>query len=148
MSSSLFLVEYEQTPDGKLIEETAHIIQSAFIDQRLLEKLEGYFGFNAMPIHEEEGSEEVIEIQYLDDEKINKVYDYFFDAFKKLVVKTNEKLQVLSQEEALNTQVEAHKGEFNFDNVEKFRVLTNLISILKIKIEHYKGSSTVFLKVG
>lgn len=148
MSNSLFLVEYEQTPDGKLIEETAHIIQSAFIDQRLLERLESDWGFNTTPIHEEEGGEETIEIKYLDDKKMHEVYDYFLDAFKKLIIKANDRLQALEQENALIIQGGNHKSEFDFNDVEQFRVLTNLIAILKIKIENYNGSNTVFLKVG
>ncbi|EGR5060974.1 hypothetical protein ABFV67_02865 [Vibrio metschnikovii] len=148
MSNSLFLVEYEQTPDGKLIEETAHIIQSAFIDQRLLEQLENDWGFNTTPIHEEEGSEETIEIRHLDDKKIHEVYDYFFDAFKKLIIKANDRLKAFAKDNALTTQESNQKREFDFNDVEQFRVLTNLIAILKIKIEQYNGSNTVFLKVG
>lgn len=106
MSNSLFLVEYEQTPDGKPIEETAHIIQSAFIDQRLLERLESDWGFNTTSILEEEGSEETIEIKHLDDKKIHEVYDYFFEAFKKLIIKANDRLQALAQENVLY-----HSGE-------------------------------------
>lgn len=148
MSNSLFLVEYEQTPDGKLIEETAHIIQSAFIDQRLLERLESDWGFNTTSILEEEGSEETIEIKHLDDKKTHEVYDYFFEAFKKLIIKANDRLQALAQENVLTTQGSNHNSQFDFSDVEQFRVLTNLIAILKIKIEQYNGSNTVFLKVG
>jgi hypothetical protein len=148
MSNSLLLVEYEQTSDGKLIEETAYIIQTAFIDNRLLEKLESDWGFNITQIHEEENSDETFEIKHLDDKKIYDVYDYFFDAFKKLILKSNEKLQNISQGNEVISKSSSQINDFSFNDVEQFRVLTNLIAILKIKIEKYNGSNTVFLKVG
>lgn len=148
MSNSLFLVEYAQASDGKLLEDTACVIQQAFIDQRLLQQIENDWGFNTTPIFEEAGSDELIEIKHLDDDKIHEIYDYFCDAFKKLIVKANEKLNSFSQGNAITTHTNNHVNEFNFNDVEQFRVLANLIAILKIKIEQYNGAKTVFLKVG
>jgi len=148
MSNSLFLVEYERSLDGKLLEETAHIIQQAFIDQRLLKKIKDTWGFNVTVIYEEAGSDEQVEIENLDDDIIKEIYDYFFEAFKKLIIKENEKLISASKGKSITNSEHNKNLDFTFNDIEKFRILASLISILKLKIDKYQDAKNVFLKVG
>lgn len=148
MSNSLFLVEYERSLDGKLLEETAHIIQQAFIDQRLLKKIKDTWGFNVTVIYEEVGSDEQVEIENLDDDIIKEIYDYFFEAFKKLIIKENEKLISSSKGKSITNGEHNKNHDFTFNDIEKFRILASLISILKLKIDKYQDAKNVFLKVG
>ncbi|TDQ25219.1 hypothetical protein EDF75_2360 [Raoultella sp. BIGb0149] len=148
MSNSLLLVEYDQSLDGKLLENTAHIIEKAFIDQRLLKEIRDTWDFNLTVMYEEEGSDEQIEIESLGDDAINDIYDYFFEAFKRLIIKENEKITLSSKDKLTDISADNKNLDFTFNDIEKFKTLANLISILKLKIDNYQGVKNVFLKVG
>ncbi|MDJ0474232.1 hypothetical protein QNA27_11250 [Pantoea eucalypti] len=148
MSNSLLLVEYDQSLDGKLLENTAHIIEKAFIDQRLLKEIRDTWDFNLTVMYEEAGSDEQIEIESLGDDAINDIYDYFFEAFKRLIIKENEKITLSSKDKLTDISADNKNLDFTFNDIEKFKTLANLISILKLKIDNYQGVKNVFLKVG
>lgn len=148
MSNSLLLVEYDQSRDGKLLEDTAHIIEKAFIDQRILKELRDNWDFELTVLHEAEESDEQVEIESLRDETINDIYNYFFEAFKKLIIKECEKITNSLNEKLVDTSENNKNLDFNFNDIEIFKTLANLISILKLKIDKYKGVKNVFLKVG
>ncbi|QDX29467.1 hypothetical protein [Dickeya poaceiphila] len=148
MSNNLLLVEYSQSSDGKLLENTAHIIETAFIDQRLLKEIRERWDFNLTVIYEEEDSDEQIEIESLGDDEINDIYNYFFEAFKKLIIKENEKITLTAKDTLINIGEDNKNLDFTFNDIERFKTLANLISILKLKNDNYYGSKNVFLKVG
>lgn len=148
MSNSLFLVEYAQTSDGKLLEETVQVIEQAFIDERLLEKINDTWGFDNAQIFEEADSNEFIDIKYLNDDNVYDIYRYFLESFQKLIVNASDKLNSRSKGNAITTNISSGSHVFDYSDVEQFRVLANLIAILKIKTEKYNGIINVFLKVG
>lgn len=148
MSNSLFLVEYSQTSDGKLLEETVQVIEQAFIDERLLKRINNNWGFDNAQIFEEADNNEFIDIEYINDDNAVAIYEYFLKSFQNLIVKASDKLDSLSKGNTIATNISSGTHVFDYTDVEQFRVLANLIAILKIKTEKYNGIKNVFLKVG
>ena len=147
MSKSLNLVKYQTDESGNIYENGYELVESVFISSDLILEIESNFPLVKMRVLEEEGSDEAYEIECFDEK-------YSLDIAKKLgelfiLVLKNEYETIFGSSDISESKSVGHIKNTNLQtSIDRFRTITNVISIVDLKNEKYENVSSVVLKVG
>ncbi|NWO06605.1 MAG: hypothetical protein HLX50_13225 [Alteromonadaceae bacterium] len=152
MSQSINLVAYEASDDGKLYETKTSLIETAFVTPVLLDELQKKFPLIERNVFEVVGSEEYYSIECFNDSDIEEAIKKLEDIFLSILKSDGEKLldkEVSQDSENLPSLHSGHiKSSDINDSINRFRTLTNIINIFKLKKNQYGSDTSVVLKLG
>lgn len=152
MSQSINLVAYEASDDGKLYETKTDLVETAFVTSALLAELQKKFPLIERRVFEVVGSEEHYSIECFNDSDIEEAIKRLEDIFLSILKLDGEKL--LDKEDSQDSEnlPTLHSGHIKSsdigDSINRFRTLTNIINIFKLKKNKYGSDTSVVLKLG
>ena len=152
MSHSINLVVYASGDDGKLYETKTDLIEAVFVTSSLLSELKKNFPLIERNIFEEVGSDEHYQIECFDDSDIEGAIKKLEEIFLSVLAADSEKLlgqESLKDSEKLPSTTLGHisSGDLD-DSINRFRTLTNIINVFKLKHNQYSSDLSAVLKVG
>ncbi|WOG28429.1 hypothetical protein [Endozoicomonas sp. 8E] len=152
MSLSINLVKYEAANDGKLYETNADLIETAFVTSSLLEELKNQFSLAEKNIFEALGSEDHYSIDCFNDSDveaaIRKLEEIFLSILKSDGKKLHGKMEPDAPENLPSKYSDPISSEDIEDSISRFRTLTNLINVFKLKHDQFRKDDSAVLKVG
>lgn len=152
MSQSINLVSYEASGDGKLYETNTDLIETAFVTSALLDELKSKFPLIKRKIFEVIGSEEHYSIECFNDSEIEGAIKELEDIFLSILKSDGEKLLDKEASQDYENLPLLHSGHIQSsdidDSINRFRTLTNIINIFKLKKNKYGSDASVVLKLG
>ncbi|WIG80222.1 hypothetical protein KFZ68_08800 [Photobacterium damselae] len=152
MSQSINLVAYEASDDGKLYETNTALIETAFVTSALLGELQNKFPLIERKVFEVVGSEEHYPIECFNDSDIEEAIKRLEDIFLSILKSDGEKLldkKASEDSENLPSLHSSHIKSSDIDeSIDRFRTLTNIINIFKLKKNQYGSDTSVVLKLG
>ncbi|WP_252176555.1 hypothetical protein [Endozoicomonas sp. 4G] len=152
MSQSINLVKYEAANDGKLYETKTDLIETAFVTSSLLEELKGQFSLTEKNIFEALGSEDHYSIDCFNDSDVEAAIRKLEDIFLSILKSEGKNLcdeRGGTASENLPSKLSAHISSQDIgDSISRFRTLTNLIHVFKLKHNQFRTDNSVVLKVG
>ncbi|CAN2041820.1 conserved hypothetical protein [Candidatus Magnetomoraceae bacterium gMMP-15] len=161
MSNYLNLVKYQTDKNEKFYEEGCELIESVFITPALLQEIESYFPLVELDVHEEEGTDEKYKIECFDNKDISNILNNLLEDFF-LVLHESKKILDSSKNikfKAVETSIKKPmtylfpllKKNIKADlqlSIDRFRTITNVIYIFKLKKDKYENDSSTVLKIG
>lgn len=152
MSLSINLVKYEAANDGKLYETKADLIETAFVTSSLLEELKNQFSLTEKNIFEVLGSEDHYSIDCFNDSDIEAAIRKLEEIFMSILKSDGEKLHGEMEADASENLPSRHPEHIIpkdiEDSISRFRTLTNLIYVFKLKHNQFRADDSAVLKVG
>jgi len=152
MSQSINLVAYEAASDGKLYETNTDLIETVFVTSVLLGELQSKFPLIKRKIFEVIDSEEHYSIECFNDSEIEDVIKKLEEIFLTILKSDGEKLLNKEASPDSENQLSLHSVHIqtsDIDNsINRFRTLTNIINIFKLKKNQYGSDTSVVLKLG
>lgn len=152
MSQSINLVVYEASDDGKLYETNTYLIETAFVTPALLEELQNKFPLIERKVFEVIGSEEHYSIECFNESDIEEAIKRLEEIFLSILKSDGEKLLDKEDSQDSGNLPSFHSGHLKSsdigDSINRFRTLTNIINIFKLKKNQYGSDTSVVLKLG
>ncbi|TVU80994.1 MULTISPECIES: hypothetical protein [Pseudoalteromonas] len=152
MSQSINLVAYQANENGKLYESKTDLIETVFITPSLLSELQKASPLIKKNIFETVGSEDHYSIECFNDSEIEGAIKKLEEVFLSILASDGKKL--LGQESkkdsnklALLSSEHIASGDLD-DSINRFRTLTNVINVFKLKHNQYSSDASVVLKLG
>lgn len=142
MSQNVLLVEYQFDSEDNIYESGCHTIDVAFIKGDLLEKINNKYPMKEISIYEEAGSSEVSIIDCFDECLIEDTIKLLENEFITLLTTESKDLNKSSNGAEIIT-----KSDLS-ELINKFRMITNLIYIFRLKNDKYRDTSSVVIKLG
>ncbi len=152
MSQNINLVAYEAGNDGKLYETKTDLIETVFITPSLLSELQKASPLTKRNIFETAGSEDHYSIECFNDSEVEEAIKKLEEVFLSILASDGKKL--LGQENEkdsnkLHLPSSEHIAPRDLDkSINRFRTLTNIINVFKLKHNQYSSDSSVVLKLG
>lgn len=147
MSKSLNLVKYQTDDGGNIFEEYSELVEYVFISPSLIKEIESTFPLIKRKVFEEKGSEERYEIECFDEKDNLKIYVKLEEIF--IIILENECKEILGTSETSKSKSVGHIKKTDIQlSVDRFRTITNVINIFKLKNEKYENDSSAVLKIG
>lgn len=138
MSQNLFLIEYTSSNDGKLYESNAEVIGSCFINNYYIELFEKNSFFDNVRLYEDVSSNDYTLIKIINCENLRDIFikleKEFFYLIDTTVNKNSDENIIFSDKDTM-------------DKMDKFRILTNIEYLFRIKKEKYIDDKFV-IKIG
>ncbi|MGI9281878.1 MAG: hypothetical protein ACR2PX_19930 [Endozoicomonas sp.] len=152
MSLSINLVKYEAANDGKLYETKTDLIETAFVTSSLLGELKSQFSLTERTIFEVLGSEDHYSIECFNDSDIEaairKLEEIFLSILKSDGKRLYDNIEVNNSKKLPSTLSDHISSKDIEDSISRFRTLTNLINVFKLKRNQFSSDDSVVLKVG
>ena len=147
MSKSLNLVKYQTDENGNIYENGYVLVESVFISPDLMLEIERCFPLVKMRVLEEEGSDDAYEIECFDEKDSLSMAKKLRDLF--ILVLKNEYEQNIGSSNISESKSVDHIENTNLQtSIDRFRTITNVISIIDLKNEKYENDFSAVLKVG
>ena len=145
MAESFCLVQYQTDPDGHLLEGDSEVIEDVYVSPSLLAEVIKQWPLIERGVLEELGGNS-FKIRCFDDASVKEAKSWLEDQFIRMVC---------DSQLAFNSQ-----GDYDSDTcprvlmrddidrvIAKFRYLTNLINLFRIKIEKYNEDTSVIIRL-
>lgn len=152
MAANINLVEYQSDDDENLYETKVELIESSYISSSLLNKLLQSFPLVERNVYEEIGSEENYSIECFENSDVEEIIKALEDVFLSILSCDSEKLlggHSSKSSETLPALFEQHinANDIN-ESINRFRTLTNVIYLFKLKQNQYGKNVSVVIKIG
>lgn len=152
MSQNINLVAFEISDEGKLFETQTDLIETAFITSSLLDELLKSFSLVEIEIFECLGSEEHYSIECFKESDIEGAIKKLEEMFLSILKLDGEKLLCQADSPDLKNLPSTDTGHIVSkdidDSINRFRTLTNIINVFKLKHNRYRGDLSVVVKIG
>jgi hypothetical protein len=152
MSKNINLVIYATDNNEKLYEKSSELIETAFISNDLLKEIEKDWPLIKKSVFELAGSEDHYLIECFDDSKIRDILGKLETLF--VILLKNESEKILDLTDIVDSsQLPAlpfdHNQTKNLEmSILRFRTITNVINIFKLKSNKYTNDASAVLKIG
>lgn len=152
MSKTINLVEYEMDEQGRLLETKFNLIETAFISPSLYETITKKHPTVSTPIFESSAGGDYYTIDCFDSSEILNIIGSLEDIFLRNMKSDSEKLLISDayspQSNSMTISADYLKVVDLEESIARFREITNLIHIFKLKKNQYSALPTAVLKVG
>jgi len=152
MSKTINLVECEMDEQGRLFETKLNLIETAFISPSLYNTITKDHPTVPIPIFESSVSGEHYTIDCFDSSEVISIIGTLEDIFLRNMKSDSENLLIsdasYAQSNALTTSADYLKVADLEESIARFREITNLIHLFKLKKNQYSALPSVVLKVG
>lgn len=147
MSKSLNLVKYKADESGKLYEEDYEVVDSVFISPDLISKLEDYVPLVSFNVYEDSNLEEHYEIKCFPNDKTIELHSKLEELF--VTVLRHEAKNFVESATLSNSKDVGYKKDSDVGlSIDRFRTITNVIYLVKLKKEKFFNEPSVVLKLG
>lgn len=152
MSQSINLVKYKIATDGRIYETKDGLIEYAFISTALIKELKKEFPLIERKIYEVPGEEDHYSIECFNDSDIERILIRLEEMFLSVLKSDSEKLlgkpDFLNGKNLPSTQpTYINKSDIS-ESISRFRTLSNIIYICRLKNNKYSDNTSVVLKLG
>jgi hypothetical protein len=145
MSESFCLVQYQSDPDGHLLEGDSEIIEDVYVSPSLLAEVRKQWPLVERSVLEELGGSS-FKILCFDDASIKEAKSWLENQFIRMIYDSQQDFKG-----QCNQDSDTCPRVLTMDDidrvVERFRYLTNLINLFRIKIEKYNEDATVVIRL-
>lgn len=152
MSKTINLVEYEMDEQGRLLETKFNLIETAFISPSLYNIITKDHPTVPTPIFESSVSGDHYSIDCFDSSEILNIIGSLEDIFLRNMKSDSEKLLISdaypAQSNSMTTSADYLKVADLEESIARFREITNLIHLFKLKKNQYSALPAAVLKVG
>lgn len=147
MSATLNLVKYKSDDDGNLYEEGYEIVDTVFISPDLISELENDFSLEEVKLYEDGRLGEYYSINCFPIDKTVEIYLKLEKMF--ITVLMHEAEGCTENKESSGSKEVSSKKEFDIGlSVDRFRTITNVIYLVRLKRDKFLDDSSVVLKLG
>lgn len=147
MSKSLNLVKYKADESGKLYESECETIDSVFISSDLISELEKDFPLVNISVFEDGDLDDNYEIECFPVEQSIELHSRLEELFIEVL---KHEAEVYLESDSLSSSKDLgfiKKTDVSL-SVDRFRTITNVIYLVRLKINKYLEQSSVVLKLG
>lgn len=147
MSKNLNLVKYKSDGNGNLYEEGYETVDFVFISSDLISELENDFSLASLNIFEDNNLDDSYEIDIFPVEKTveihSKLEELFVDVLRHEAKGYTESNSISDSKEI------GYKKDIDISlSIDRFRTITNVIYLVKLKKDKFLEDSSVVLKLG
>lgn len=152
MSKSINLVKYAVDENKKINETETELIETAFVTSSLLDEIIKDNSLINKCVYEQLDSDECYQIECFDDNQVENILKKLKDDFITVLTsdckKISKNIIEHKSKQSLVTQGEYIKSSEIDDSINRFRTITNVINIFKLKNDKYSDDMSVVLKIG
>jgi len=145
MSESFCLVQYQTDPDGHLLEGDSEIIEDVYVSPSLLAEVRKQWPLVERSVLEELGGSS-FKILCFDDVSVKEAKSWLENQFIRMLCDSKLDFNDLDEEDSDTCPRVLMRDDID-RVIEKFRYLTNLINLFRIKIEKYSYDATVVIRL-
>jgi hypothetical protein len=152
VSKTINLVKYGTGNDGKLNETKVDLIETAFVTSLMLSELQKYFPLVEVCVFEGADSDDHYTIECFKDADVQSAIKKLEEMFVSTLRSDSELIlgkETNSTSRHLAEKNQVHIKSNDLDNsIIRFRTLTNIINIFKLKHNQYSQDAAAVLKIG